>query len=248
MERELEEKVGIIIQARLGSSRFPKKILQEIIPGKSVIEFIISQLESLDLPIIVATTQNKTDDELVNFLLKRKIKVFRGEEEDVLKRFIDCSFEQRFEKIIRICSDNPFLQIEFIKELLKYKNYDYVAHKIKGIPSMLTHFGLFSELVTLSALIKEQRLIGDFGMRQHVTYFIYKNPDKFKIRFIEKKGTFFNKNYRLTLDTPEDLKIIKRILKKISGKITLNKIQNVIEKDKFLNKSMKKLINAHKKE
>lgn len=99
---------GIIIQARLGSTRLPGKILKDFYGGKTLLETVIENLKKTGAKIIVATSVNPNNDKLETFLKERNITVFRGSEDDVLSRFIEAAEANGVDGIVRICSDNPF--------------------------------------------------------------------------------------------------------------------------------------------
>ncbi len=80
-------KTGIVIQARLGSTRLPKKVLLSITKCDNLLQLIVNKLRRLNLPVVVATTDNIKDDELVTFLETNQIDYYRGEEQNVLKDY-----------------------------------------------------------------------------------------------------------------------------------------------------------------
>ena len=122
---------GIIIQARLGSTRLPRKILREFYGGKTLLETVISNLQKVvGTKIIVATSVNPNNDVLETFLNERNITVFRGSEDDVLGRFIGAAEANGIDGIVRICSDNPFLDWRGVAALIeksKTSDADYIG-------------------------------------------------------------------------------------------------------------------------
>lgn len=210
--------LGLIIQARLGSTRLPKKMVLPFYEDKGVLELIIEKIIN-QVPLyklIVATTSSPLDDDLVKICRKLNVNFYRGSESNVLKRFIKAAEENGFSKIIRICADNPFIDIERLQHLiniLETNDLDYCSYKTsEGKPTILTHYGFWAEGVSLKALKKVNELTTDAFYLEHVTNFIYKNPELFKIQFIgidpeiEK-----HKNIRMTLDTIEDFNSLKEI-------------------------------------
>ena len=102
--------IGIIIQARMGSTRLPGKILKQFYGNKTLLETILDNLHKIkQAKIIVATSVSTNDDKLEEFLKDKNEIVYRGSEKDVLERFIKAAEENEVDGIIRICSDNPFL-------------------------------------------------------------------------------------------------------------------------------------------
>lgn len=98
--------IGIIIQARMGSTRFPGKILKQFYGGKVLLEILLENLHKVDVAkVIVATSVNKNNDQLEAFLLKKGEIVYRGSENDVIDRFIKAAESNDVDGIVRICSD-----------------------------------------------------------------------------------------------------------------------------------------------
>lgn len=201
--------LGFIIQARMGSTRLPKKILLPFFKDKCILELLVQKLkEAFDFPIIIATSTESNNDVIEKFCDLHQIKCFRGSENDVLKRFIDAAEAANINKLVRICSDNPFLELDSIKMLVdKAKNSgaDYISFNINGSPSIKTHYGFWTEYATLSALKKVQQMTGESLYHEHVTNFIYSHPADFKIEWIEGPDCLKGRNdIRLTCDTIED--------------------------------------------
>ena len=210
--------LGIIVQARLGSTRLPNKMILPFYEEKGVLEIILNKIiiELPNIPLVVATTTNPKDDEIVNICRVKDIYFHRGSEKNVLKRFIETAKEYNFSKVIRVCADNPFIDIKLLKCLIddfKNKNIDYLSFKTKaGTPTILTHYGFWTEGVSLNALERVIRLTKDRVYLEHVTNYIHSNPDIFNIELksidpkIEKVL-----DLRLTIDTEEDFHLLKEI-------------------------------------
>jgi len=144
---------GIIVQARVTSTRLPSKVLEDL-DGVPLLEFLINRLRLVnqDIKIIVATTRDQEDDIITKLCDRVGIPYYRGSRENVLKRYVQCAQEFNINKIIRVCSDCPFISIRGIEELiLSFKDrqgIDLIHNKHqKGYP-----FGTGAEIVTLQAL------------------------------------------------------------------------------------------------
>lgn len=237
--------IGIIIQARLASTRLPKKILKPF--GESnLLLFLIKRLEnSLNIPIVVATSTSNSDDELCDFLRENNIKYFRGSETDVLQRFIDTANEFKFDSIIRVCSDSPLIDIQLLKDLIQKwdkSKLDYLSYSLEGKPTVLCHFGVFAEFTSLSALKKINNLFDNEYYREHVTYGIYNNLDVFNIELIELLDDFKEySNIRLTVDTLDDYNNLLHIYNMLSDFKTISflDLAKRIVMDEDLVKNMK---------
>lgn len=204
--------IGIIIQARMGSTRLPGKILKPFYGGKTLLETLTEKLHKVNgVKVIVATSINEDNDPLEAFLKEKNELVFRGSENDVLERFIKASEENNVDGIIRICSDNPFIDRDGVNQLVekaKVSDADYIGFRINGKPSILTHFGFWGEYVTLDALkrVSETTEVGT-PAHEHVTYHIYNHTDEYKCEWITCPDFLQGRDdIRLTIDTPDDLK------------------------------------------
>ncbi|WP_299833704.1 hypothetical protein [uncultured Tenacibaculum sp.] len=242
--------LGIIIQARVGSTRLHNKILLPIDGETTFLDVLLIKLkeEFNNLPIILATSGKKENDIIVEVAKKHKINVFRGDENNVLKRFVDCALKFKLSSIIRVCSDNPFLDTTLLKSLIEnYKCEDYFSYKINNTPSILTHYGFFAEIVSLNALEKVLKFNNKLCL-EHVTNCVYTNTDEFNVRFNNKEIT--EKNIRCTLDTKQDFLNLKHIYSKWyipSKNKSLESLISFINQSKTLKQFMKIEIDKNSK-
>lgn len=203
--------IGIIVQARMGSTRLPGKILKQFYGGKTLLETLLENLHKVQgSKVIVATSVNENNDQLEKFLTEKGELVFRGSENDVLDRFIKAAEANGVDGIVRICSDNPFMDWHGIAQLVKkakISDADYIGFRINDKPSILTHFGFWGEFVRLSALKRVAETTEEgTPAHEHVTYHIYNHPDEYKCEWILCPDFLQGRDdIRLTIDTPEDL-------------------------------------------
>lgn len=230
---------GIIIQARTGSTRLPRKMVLPFYEGKCIIEILLERLgrEFTDIPVILATTVSQGDDIIAEIALRSGCRLFRGSEDDVLQRFISAADEFGISRIVRICADNPFLDMQGIRELIGYagenSDVDYVTFaKSDDTPAMKTHYGFWAEAVSLDALKKAASLTSEKLYHEHVTNFIYANRDIFRVSYLPIPEYLDNNSrIRLTLDTIEDFDMQKEIFSKVmqAGGISIDNVMTVIE-------------------
>ena len=212
----------IIIQARTGSTRLPRKMILPFYENEGIFSLLLKKLTSAfdKKDIILATSTNPNNDVLVEIAERYEVNYYRGSENDVLQRFIDAANHFDAKKIIRVCADNPFLDVEYLNFLLdKFQDadYDYISFSTsKGTPTIKTHYGFWAEAVTLNALEKVKSLTDENLYHEHVTNFIYANPDVFSIKFFNIPEEIDSHNdIRLTIDTKIDFDIQKEIFNKI---------------------------------
>jgi spore coat polysaccharide biosynthesis protein SpsF (cytidylyltransferase family) len=214
----MKNEIGIILQARAGSSRLPKKMILPFDGEKGILETILIRLKKshISVPVIVATTTNPLDDSIEEIVLDNNLEVFRGSENHVLNRFIRAAEHYRFRKIIRICADNPFLDMEALAwqiKCFKNSNVDYWCYSLRNrIPSIKTHYGFWTEGVKLSTLKVIASKTDEKIYQEHVTNYIYTHPNSFDIHYEEINQEIENeKHVRLTIDTAEDYLLAKKV-------------------------------------
>ena len=231
------EKIAIIIEARMESKRLPGKVLKKI-NNITVIEHIINRCKKVKKidSIIVATTTKKSDDVILEITNKLGVKNYRGSENDVLGRVLEAAEKNQIDIIIEITADNPLVDPEMIEEVIeeqeKYKNeYEYYANDInKNIP-----IGLNVRLFSTKLLKKISKLTNHPVDREHVVNYIMQRKDKFRIKEVKTKIDFDNsKNYRFTMDTIEDYKLIEKIYYSLYSEnkiFTTNEVINYIQQN-----------------
>lgn len=241
-----------IIQARLSSTRLPRKVLKPFFGEKTILDLQIEKIktELPDARLVVATTKNSADDELVAYCRNKKIAVFRGSETDVLQRFIDCALAYEAENIIRVCSDNPFLDGAGIKYLTtqNFEAFDYVSFKNHlGVPAIKTHWGVFAEWVKTSALQRAARATKSSFYHEHVTNFIYGNDKTFNIALHDAPNAILNRDdVRFTIDTRGDFQVCSEIYQ-LWDKQGLPSLLDLVDKHKPWLEAMKEGINQFNK-
>jgi glutamate-1-semialdehyde 2,1-aminomutase len=202
-------KILAIVQARLNSQRFPKKVLQ-LINDKTLVEILLIRLRKSKLisEIVLATTDNHFDDELAFLISNLGFEVYRGSENDVLDRFYNASIKYKPELIVRITADCPMIDAEIIDrviELLISTNSDYCSNnKPATFPD-----GFDVEVFSFKSLQNAWEVSTKKYDREHVTPFLYNNPDLFKISTLN-----YNKDLsrlRLTVDEKIDFDVVKGV-------------------------------------
>lgn len=247
--------IGFIVQARMGSTRLPGKILKEFYQGQTLLEVLLGNLHKIeDAKVIVATSKNPNDDELEIFLKSKGELVYRGSENDVLSRFIKAAEDNNVDGIVRICSDNPFIDfkgVEALVEKAKESKADYIGYRINNLPSIKTHFGFWGEFVTLGALKRVVATTDEILAHEHVTIYIYTHPEEYKCEWIECPDFFQGRDdIRLTIDTVDDMTNAKKVfsaLKNSKPDFGLIDIVNYLDQHAELKESMKIIINQNTK-
>ena len=239
----------------MGSTRLPNKMMMPFADGKTILEIIIERLKMfVDLPIILATTTNKVDNELEDVANKLQVECFRGSESNVLNRFISAAAFAGTQKIIRVCADNPFLNALALNELVLVASQsaaDYVGFRINGKPSIKTHFGFWGEYVTLDALKRVATITTQPLYLEHVTNYLYEHPELFDIEWIATPEAVVDReDIRLTIDTMTDFTNANTIYHEVyksHNNPTLVEVVNILDQTPRLLEQMKLEITKNSK-
>lgn len=251
---------AFIIQARSGSKRLPNKIILPFYNDKTILDIQLENIQKHfpNALIVLATTTNKADDAVADkYAYNKKLHVFRGDEDNVLKRFIDTAKQFKVEHVVRICADNPFLSMDYCENLIQgyYKTMpDYASYGFSdGTPAIRSHTGLFAEMVCLKALEKALQSTGDKLYLEHVTNYIYGHPADFKLDFIPVPAFIdgYLDKLRLTIDTIEDFKNLQKLylalLNKYGAGFTIEQLLKEVDSNKELISIMKEQIKQYAK-
>ena len=223
--------LGCIIQARMGSTRLPGKVMRLLDGINPSIFFTVEQLKNchnID-KIIVATTTNSEDDEIESFCKNIGIDVFRGKSDDVLLRYYDCARLFSLDSIIRVTADCPLIDPSIVEKgisIFKNNVYDYVTNTYqRTYPD-----GNEIELFSFSALEKANSLAKLPSEREHVTSFFKNNQDIFNMFNFEHDKNL--SKLRWTMDYEEDAILISTMIKKIENRpFTMNEILKILENE-----------------
>lgn len=239
-------RIGIVIQARTGSTRMPAKILRPFLSdGSTILDIILRaslrdsgiyrEEEGVEMPVIVATTLRPADDAVERRARECGAEVFRGPEEDVLARFTGAAQAFGLDALIRVCSDNPFLRTDSYRTLAREyisSPADYVAYAFPdGRPTIKSHLGLYPELASVSALRRLAASSGESLVREHVTIGLYSSPGLYSIRRLPLPELLRARtDLRLTLDTPSDFALLRELYQR-HGAGSLEELINLIDSE-----------------
>lgn len=236
-------KTTVIIQARMGSSRLPGKVLKKL--GETVVlDYVVERCRNISGvdDVIVATSTKVQDNSIEHWCIKSDIPCFRGSEDDVLSRYYECAKHYNSEIVIRVTADCPFVDYQLASlaiERIKDRSADQV--KVVGeLPRGLTVGVIsFKALEYINEYGKEER------HREHVTYYATEYPEEFNVQTIEAPIYLNQPDLRITLDTEDDYKLLQAVADKFKGDILVNTEQviNYLIKNPSIAK-----VNAHVKQ
>ena len=221
-------RVGIIVQARMTSTRLPGKVLMPVM-GKPLLEYQIERLQRVRRAddIIIATTTNDTDQPIVDLAERLGIKVFRGSEEDVLARYLGAAQENGLDVVVRITSDCPLIDPAVVDDVIgtyldNAENCDYVSN---GLTRTFPR-GMDTEVFPFSILEKVFWEAIEQPYREHVTPYIYEDNQRFRLLNVAFQRD--ESHQRWTVGTPEDFKLIEHILETLYPINPLFKLEEVL--------------------
>ena len=203
----MRTRAGIILQARFGSSRLPGKALATI-GGRSVLEHCLRRLMFAGVaPVVLATTSRPEDDALEAVARALGIGVFRGDTNDVLGRYLSAAEAFDFDTIIRATGDNPCVDIQApgrLLEALRSYQADYAWED--GLPC-----GAAVEAVTREALIRAGHETYHAEDREHVTLYVRRSTQDFRVLLTPAPAPLRRSDVRLTVDTEADLSHVREL-------------------------------------
>jgi spore coat polysaccharide biosynthesis protein SpsF len=202
-------KTTAIVQARMGSSRLPGKVLIDL-GGETVLARVVRRLRRSALldNIMVATTHSTMDDAIVNECQRLAVSCFRGSEDDVLDRYYQAAQVSQADVLVRITSDCPLIDPGLVDKTIRAfhdQRADYASNTI----ALTYPRGLDTEVFSRAALGRAWAEARKSYEREHVTPYFYEHPELFHI--VSTSGSTDYSRYRWTLDTPEDLVLIRKI-------------------------------------
>lgn len=218
-------KTIITIAVRMKSKRLPQKALA-VIEGKSLLCHLIERVKQSKLPhrVVVCTSLLPEDQILLQEAKKCDVPVLAGSPEDVFERFLSAADQEGAGHVVRVTGDNPLTDGEVIDQLIRHhvqSGADYTT--MDGLP-----LGVGSEVISVSALKRAQKNLQEKARSEYMT-FILRDPEKYHVEILEADEKVKRPQYRLTVDTPEDLELMRIIFRKCYNKTKIFSLQDVIE-------------------
>ncbi|MFX1500537.1 MAG: cytidylyltransferase domain-containing protein, partial [Promethearchaeota archaeon] len=215
----MKKKIGVIIQTRMGSTRLPGKVLKKLNEKNTVLDILIKRLKLCEKvnEIIIATTPDKKNNAILKLVQLLDVNSFIGSEKNVLKRYYKAAKYFNLDIIIRATSDNPFIDYRVVDDLIEcYKNssYDYISnnHSFTNFP-----IGSDIEIFSFDILRKVYSLARTKVEKEHVTTYITRHPEIFRIYYYNLDNLKKIENLRLTIDEEDDLKMCREVYKRLDN-------------------------------
>jgi len=225
--------IGIIILSRYNSTRLPGKALIEI-NGNTLLGNIIKNIKDNfpEIECIVATSNHKSDVKIKKYCDRNLTKCFRGDLDNVAKRFLDCSTNFSLDFAIRINGDNFFLDTNLLNEMisnLKINDYDFISN----VPGRTFPYGMSIEIVKIDFYKLVYKNLKTDHDREHVTSWIYNNQN-FGNRYYYTNDRYKNlKDFKVSIDDSTDLDFVKKIISFNNNKNNISLSNLSLLKDKL---------------
>ncbi len=203
-----------LVQARMGSTRFPGKMLA-LLNGRPILEWVLHRVSLAKLidSIVLARSDQAQDDPLIKLAKKLGVSVFRGSETDVLDRLASASAIAEAETVIRVCADNPFIDAAEIDRLISYyseHSCDYACNHQDRLGSKYAD-GFGAEILS-SALLQQLAVsVTDFRYREHATLYLWEHQDQFNLHAVKAPNALAFPELRFDVDLPKDLETLQEL-------------------------------------
>jgi len=238
-------KIGVFVACRMKSSRLKKKAIQLIYGVSSVERCLQNCLLMKDVDDIVLATSTVEDDAILkNYTLDGKVKFWQGDPDDVIKRYLGACDKYGTDVIVRVTADCPVISPEIMELLLK-NHFEAGADYTAAISSAV---GSSPEIYNVEALRRVLAHLGNADYSEYMTWYMQNNPDIFKVNLVELPD-ILNREYRLTLDYPEDLKMFDKlysILDENNYESTLLNVFKVLDENALISKMNQHLTLSYK--
>lgn len=244
-------KVTTVIQARMGSSRFPGKILLPL-GGKPLLVRMIERVKASKYcgTVVVATTYLNADDPIIDVCKKNSVAFYRGHPTDLIDRHLNVGKKFNTDAVVKIPSDCPLIDPNIIDKVIKYyldnsNSFDYVSN----LHPPTYPDGNDVEIFSMESLEKAWEDADKELEREHTTPYFWENPDKFKIGNVTwETGLNYSMSHRFTIDYEEDYKLIESIYNKLFNKkpfFSLNDILTLLNEEPELSKINEKYLGVN---
>ena len=206
--------VWIVVGARMASARYPGKALVPL-AGRPLLDVLLERMQGAQgvEGVALATSVNPENDPLAALAEARGLRVYRGPEDDVLRRFLECARALDAAHVVRVTGDNPLTDVETLEKLValhlaRQADYTYVPG-----PALL--MGILAEVISTAALERSWERGAAEHRSELMTLYIKEHPDEFVVATAELDPSLLRPHYRLTVDEPEDVALMKALFARL---------------------------------
>lgn len=205
----------IVVSARMASSRHPGKALAPLL-GRPLLLVLLERMRASGLRVALATSVSPENDALVAVAERAGVPAFRGDEQDVLRRHVDCARHFAAEHVVRVTGDNPLTDVETL--LLLVELHLREAADYTYVPGDALLMGILSEVVSRAALERSWESGEPRHRSELVTLFIKEHPEQFRIRTAALPAGLYRPSYRLTVDESADVRFMQALFERLAAR------------------------------
>jgi spore coat polysaccharide biosynthesis protein SpsF len=207
-------RVAVVVSARMASSRYPGKALA-LLAGRPLLEVLLERMRASGLPVILATSALAENAPLVSLAEGLGVPVFRGDEDDVLRRHVECARAFGLDHVVRVTGDNPLTDLETLALLVREHlaagaDYTYV-------PGDALLMGILPEVIAARALERAFERGESRHRSELVTLYIKEHPQEFVIHTAALPEGLFRPDYRLTVDEADDVALMQALFERLAA-------------------------------
>lgn len=209
-------KTVALVQARMGSTRFPGKMLADL-GGHSLLEWVLRRVRQARLvdTVVLATTELSRDDALADLAENLRVEVFRGSETDVLGRFAAAAGKFKADIVVRICADNPFVDPTEVDRLVRHfaeNECDYACNHQNRLGSGYAD-GFGAEILSAALLAQVAATTRESRHREHATLFLWDHASEYRLSAVVAPIDLAFPALRFDVDTPNDLASLEALVR-----------------------------------
>lgn len=211
----MKPRVVALVQARMGSARFPGKMLENL-GGHSLLEWVlyrVTKAASVD-ETILATSTHSRDDPLAELAKRRGVRVFRGDESDVLGRFAAAAESSKADWVVRVCADNPFVDPGEIDRLIEFftdAKCDYACNHLDRLGSRYAD-GFGAEILSADLLRQVAAKAEEAKHREHVTLYLWDHADDYRLMAVPAPRDLAYPEMGFDVDVPDGLARLEKLV------------------------------------
>ena len=218
-----------IIQARMGSTRLPGKVLMEVNDRPLLAYQLdrISKSKKLD-KIVIATSILEKDDVIENFCKEYGVDCYRGSENDVMSRYYECAKKYNPDTVVRMTADCPLIDPEIIDKVVQKFECDNVDYCGNTVPPESSRFpdGSDVEVFSMKALERSNVEVKDTRLREHVTFQFWQDKNYTSNQYTQEKNW---SKYRITVDYSEDFEVVEYVFSELKVKKIFGSLDEIIK-------------------
>jgi spore coat polysaccharide biosynthesis protein SpsF len=226
----MTERTGVIVQARMGSTRLPGKVLEPI-GDRSMIAWVVDRLRACRLVdlVVVAVPAGTASEPLVEECRRLGARTFEGPDDDVLARYLGAARAFDIDPVVRVTSDCPLIDPEIVDAAVEAfrRRRGAGCELVSNFVPRRWPRGLDVEVVAREALERADTLEADLAVREHVTLAMYRRPDVFRVEGFPSAEDL--STHRWTVDTADDLAFVRAVVGELSGQGALFGYRDVLD-------------------